>query len=61
MERITNLLEDLDAINKLESGTIKMKMERFDLVILSKEIFGQHELDAKENKCIKAQKEEVLG
>jgi two-component system phosphate regulon sensor histidine kinase PhoR len=42
-ERMTAILEDLDQIMKLEVNQVTMKMERFDLVQLVKEIIASFE------------------
>lgn len=48
IERIIDLLDDLDLITKLDSGEFPLEMETFDLVQLCKEVFDALELKAKE-------------
>lgn len=47
INRMIALVEDLDAISKLEAGVLKLNMENFDLLKLIKEIFEEQELNAK--------------
>lgn len=48
IERIIDLLDDLDLITKLDSGEFPLMIETFDIVQLSKEVFDALELKAKE-------------
>lgn len=48
VDRMTNILEDLDAITKLESEKIKINSKRVDIVDLSNEILESFELKAAE-------------
>ena len=48
IERIIDLLDDLDLITKLDSGEFPLEMETFDLVQLVREVFDSLELKAKE-------------
>jgi two-component system phosphate regulon sensor histidine kinase PhoR len=48
VDRMTNILEDLDAITKLESEKIKINAKRVDIVDLSNEIIESFELKANE-------------
>ena len=48
VERITNLLNDLDAITKLESGQVNIEKRRFDFVKLALQV--TEELENKANK-----------
>lgn len=48
IERIIDLLNDLDLITKLDSGEFPLEMETFDLVQLCREVFDSLELKAKE-------------
>ncbi|RLD27012.1 MAG: sensor histidine kinase, partial [Bacteroidetes bacterium] len=48
VERITNLLNDLDAITKLESGQINIEKRRFDFVKLALQV--SDDLENKANK-----------
>lgn len=47
VSRMTELLEDLDAINKLESDSLKMPLEPADILELVKEVMGDLESKAK--------------
>jgi two-component system phosphate regulon sensor histidine kinase PhoR len=48
VDRMVNLIEDLDQINKLEVRSLPMELTNFDIVKLVKEIFATLELKAKE-------------
>ena len=48
VDRMTNILEDLDNITKLESERIKINTKKIDIVDLSTEILESFELKAKE-------------
>ncbi len=48
VDRMVNLIEDLDEITKLESNSIKMDLQDFDLKNLTREIIDSLELKAKE-------------
>lgn len=48
VDRMTNILEDLDAITRLESEKIKINSKRVDIVDLSNEILESFELKAAE-------------
>lgn len=48
VDRMVNLIEDLDEITKLESNAVKMEMQEFDLKKLTREIIDSLELKAKE-------------
>jgi two-component system phosphate regulon sensor histidine kinase PhoR len=47
-ERMTNILDDLDEITKLEVDTLQMQIRAFDIVELVKEVFDSLEFRAKE-------------
>jgi two-component system phosphate regulon sensor histidine kinase PhoR len=47
IERLVELVEDLSAISQLESGELKMKMHRFDIHVLAREVYESVELKAK--------------
>lgn len=47
VERITNLIEDLDAISKLESGQVNMEKKRINFTKLALEVVDELELKAK--------------
>ena len=44
IDRLINIVNDLDTISKLESNMNRLKMERFDIVALTKEIAEQAEI-----------------
>ena len=46
IDRLINIVNDLDTISKLESNMNQLKMERFDIVALAKEIAEQAEMEA---------------
>lgn len=46
IDRLINIVNDLDTISKLESNMTRMKMEQFDVVALAKEIAEQAEMEA---------------
>lgn len=48
IERMINLIHDLDTVSKLESGTIHLEMERFDIVEVAREVMELQEMRAKE-------------
>jgi two-component system phosphate regulon sensor histidine kinase PhoR len=48
INRMISIVEDLEAITKLESGELELKYENFDLTDLIKDVFEAHELRAKE-------------
>lgn len=48
INRMISIVEDLEAITKLESGELKLNYETFDIVSLVKEVFESQELRAKE-------------
>ena len=48
IERIIDLLDDLDLITKLDSGEFPLEYETFDLIQLVREVFDALELTAKE-------------
>lgn len=47
VERMITIVEELDTITKLESGQMKLDVEKFDIVALTKEVFEQSEIHAK--------------
>jgi two-component system phosphate regulon sensor histidine kinase PhoR len=47
VERMITIVEDLDTITKFESGQMKLDIEKFDIVALTKEVFEQSEIYAK--------------
>lgn len=48
VERLQNIVEDLDAISKLESGRQPLELRKFDIKALVKEVFDDLEAMAKE-------------
>lgn len=46
IDRLINIVNDLDTISKLESSMNKLDMEQFDVVALAKEIADQAEMEA---------------
>ncbi|MFZ4523623.1 MAG: sensor histidine kinase [Bacteroidales bacterium] len=46
IERLVKILEDLDEISQLESGQLKLKITRFDLPILTREVTELLEMKA---------------
>ena len=49
INRMINIVEDLESISKLESGELKLMPERFDIILLVKEVFEFLERVAKKN------------
>lgn len=45
-ERMTRIVEDLDTITQFESGNLKLKIEKIDLVELTREIIESREQEA---------------
>lgn len=50
IDRLQTIVTDLEAINKLESGTLAMDMQVFDLKSLVVEVFEDLEIKSKKNK-----------
>jgi two-component system phosphate regulon sensor histidine kinase PhoR len=48
INRLINILEDLDSIARLESGEFKLKMDTFNLVRLTEEVIDDHEMQARQ-------------
>jgi len=46
IDRLINIVNDLDTISKLESNMNRLEMEQFDIVALAKEIAEQAEIEA---------------
>ncbi len=46
IDRLINIVNDLDTISKLESSMNRLNMEQFDIVALAKEIAEQAEIEA---------------
>lgn len=47
INRMISIIEDLDEISRLESGTLKLNMQKFDIVALTREVFDFSEMKAK--------------
>ncbi len=50
INRMIALVDDLEYISKLEAGELKLKPEKFDLNMLTREVFDFLEMKANENK-----------
>jgi two-component system, OmpR family, phosphate regulon sensor histidine kinase PhoR len=50
IDRMISIVEDLESINKLESGELKLKMENFNLIRLVEDVFEIELLIAQERK-----------
>jgi two-component system phosphate regulon sensor histidine kinase PhoR len=50
IERMVTIIEDLEAISKLESGELKLDMMRFDIVELCREVIDFLEIKARKRK-----------
>lgn len=50
INRMISIVEDLESISRLESGTFQLDITRFDLLRLIEEVFENHELRAKKKK-----------
>ena len=50
INRMIAIVEDLETISQLESGQLKLNIERFDIVILAKEVIESLEIKAKRKK-----------
>ncbi len=46
IDRIINIIDDLETITQLESGEMHLEMEKFDITNLCKDIYSQLELNA---------------
>ncbi len=51
VERLLNIVKDLDAINQYESGEITLNLTRFDINLLIKEIFDLLEMEAQKKQA----------
>ena len=60
VERVTNLLEDLDAISKLEAGQLNIDKKRFNFTKLAHEVVDELELKAKK-KNINIEVQDILN
>jgi two-component system, OmpR family, phosphate regulon sensor histidine kinase PhoR len=50
IERMINIVTDLEIISQLESGNIKLEFTKFDLVYLTREVFELLEIKAKQKR-----------
>lgn len=50
VERMINIVEDLQAISQLETGELELEIEKFDVVFLAKDVLDAQELKAKTKK-----------
>lgn len=50
VERMITIIDDLEAISRLESGELTLEVEKFDIVDLVKEVFDAQELKASAKK-----------
>lgn len=50
IDRIISVVEDLESINKLESGELKLRKESFDMVKLTEDVFEIEHMIAKDRK-----------
>jgi len=46
VDRLINIIDDLETITQLESGEMHLEMEKFDVAALCKDIYSQLELNA---------------
>lgn len=46
VERMTNIIEDLESISQLETGELVLEMEPFDIVALAKDVCESQEMNA---------------
>lgn len=50
IDRMISIVEDLESITRLESGELKLRMEKFDVVRLVEEVFDMEQMMAAERK-----------
>jgi len=50
IERLINIVQDLEIITQLETGEIKLEFSKFNIVALIREIYEMLEIKAKQNK-----------
>ncbi len=50
IDRMISIIEDLEAISKLEAGELQIYKEKFNLFQLIEEVFDMHEIRAKDKK-----------
>lgn len=46
IDRLVNIIDDLETITQLETGGLQLDKDRFDIAALCKDIYGQMELNA---------------
>jgi two-component system phosphate regulon sensor histidine kinase PhoR len=51
LDRLIKIVEELDTITHLESNTLKLKLVRFNILNLVKEIFDLYEVEANAKNC----------
>lgn len=51
-DRMTLIIEDLDAITQLETGNLNLKIEKYNIVESVKEIFQELEIEAKKKSIV---------
>ncbi|RZL34746.1 MAG: sensor histidine kinase [Pedobacter sp.] len=61
VERLSYLINDLDSISKLETGEIPINYQKFDFVLLAKEVMDNLEDRAQSNKITLAFKEKYTA
>ena len=59
VERMINIIEDLESISQLEVGSMELEMESFDIIGLAKEVAEAQEMQAKGKKISLRVKEEA--
>ncbi|GAP69788.1 histidine kinase [Bacteroidales bacterium 6E] len=52
IDRMISIVEDLESITKLESGEMRMNMEKFDIVKLVEDVFDMEQMLANERKVM---------
>ncbi len=52
IDRMISIVEDLESITKLESGELKLKMEKIDIVRMVEEVFEMEQMIASERKIV---------
>jgi len=50
IERIIHIIDDLETITQLETGSLELEFEKFDIVALCRDIFEQLDIQAARNK-----------
>lgn len=48
INRMISIVEDLESISRLESGELKLKIAKFDIVKMAEDVFEMHDMRAKE-------------